>query len=83
MFWETSGENEVLYRFENAILQMRAGGVIECVDAANETGFGSIWTYLGQQCCLKLGATVANEPISFELTPQCCCPLSTRSTRLR
>ena len=58
MFWETTGDNKVLSRFDHAVSQMLAAGLIECVDAATDTGVGYNWTYLGQQCCLRLGAWI-------------------------
>jgi len=70
MFWETKSENTLLSRLDQAISQMLAAGVIECVDVANDAGVGYTWTYLGQQCCLKLGATAPTESISLEATPE-------------
>jgi hypothetical protein len=29
--------------------------VLKCIDAINETGVGYTWTYLGKQCCYRLG----------------------------
>jgi hypothetical protein len=56
MFWETTGDNNLLSRFDHAVSQMLEAGLIECVDAATDTGVGYNWTYLGQQCCIRLGA---------------------------
>lgn len=70
MFWESTRENKVLSRLDHAISQMLAAGVIECVDAVNETGVGYTWTYLGQQCCIKLLGGKPNESRPFEASPQ-------------
>jgi len=69
MFWETTDDNKVLSRFDLAVTQMLTAGVIRCVDAATDTGVAYAWTYLGQQCCLRLG--IQSTPVSadFEHAP--------------
>lgn len=67
LFWETTDDNKVLSRLDLAVTQLLAAGVIRCVDAATDTGVGYAWTYLGQQCCLRLGATIV--PLSVSLEP--------------
>ncbi len=66
-FWEESNEQAVMSRLDHAIFQLLSAGVIECVDAPNEAGIAYCWTYLGQQCCLKLG--IQRFPISTAVEP--------------
>ncbi len=55
VFWESKIDNMVLSRMDLSIAQMLELNVLKCVDAANETGVGYTWTYLGKQCCYRLG----------------------------
>jgi hypothetical protein len=55
VFWETKIDNTVLSRLDLAIAQMLEVNVLKCIDAINETGVGYTWTYLGKQCCYRLG----------------------------
>ncbi|HKI20211.1 MAG TPA: hypothetical protein VKA15_20140 [Isosphaeraceae bacterium] len=54
-FWEDKVDNMVLSRMDLAIAQMLESNVLKCVDIVNETGVGYTWTYLGKQCCYRLG----------------------------
>ena len=55
-FWETQQDNVVLSRLDLAVAQMLELNVIRCVDVTSDTGVEYAWTYLGQQCCHRLGA---------------------------
>jgi hypothetical protein len=54
-FWETQNDNNIVGRIDLAIAQMLDLRLIHCVDATTTTGFAYSWTYLGQQCCRRLG----------------------------
>lgn len=62
-FWEKQANNSVLARLDLAISQLLDLGVIQCVNAATESGLAYAWTYLGRQCVQRLGA----EPQRLEL----------------
>jgi hypothetical protein len=54
-FWEDKTENRILTLMDMSIAQMLELSVLACVEAANERGVGYTWTYLGKQCCYRLG----------------------------
>jgi hypothetical protein len=66
-FWEESNGQAIMSRLDHAVFQLLSAGVIECIDAPNDSGLAYCWTYLGQQCCLKLG--VSRLPISTASEP--------------
>lgn len=56
-FWETERTNMVLSRLDLAVSQMLELNVIRCVDVGTgEQECRYEWTYLGRQCCQRLGA---------------------------
>jgi hypothetical protein len=63
-FRELQADNTVLSRLDLAIAQMLELNVIRCVDVVSETGCEYAWTYLGKQCCYRLGVV---EPIPTRL----------------
>ena len=44
--------------------------VIRCIDASNNTGVSYVWTYLGKQCCCRLGVTELQVSVPFFHGPQ-------------
>jgi len=65
-FWEEKTDNTVLSRMDLAIMQMLELNVLRCVDAANNTGVSYVWTYLGKQCCYRLGVKEGPAPVLFQ-----------------
>ncbi len=56
-FWETKPDDRISSRFDLAILQLLELEVVECTQAATDSGvaYAYTWTYLGRQCALRLG----------------------------
>jgi hypothetical protein len=69
-FWEGQANNTLLSRMDLAIAQMLELNVIRCVEAPTENGVGYTWTYLGQQCCYRLGIFAKPSPLFLPVAPQ-------------
>ena len=68
-FWEEKSDNSVLTRLDLAILQLLELELVECTEAATGTdiSLAYTWTYLGQQCALRLCTQLP--PWSLPFTP--------------
>lgn len=54
-FFEAKPDNTILSRLDLAILQLLELGVVRCVPSETASGVAYGWTYLGRECCRRLG----------------------------
>lgn len=60
---EQQRENRIMTVMDMAIALMLELNVIQCVEAITELGVGYSFTYLGKQCCYKLGVFNRQAPL--------------------
>lgn len=68
-FNDGKAENHLLSRDDFHTQQMINLGLIRCVPESSDLRFQMVWTYLGRECCRRLGVELPAESDSLELNP--------------